>query len=515
MYDEHKAKRVINFIEKITTHTKGELARKPFILEPFQKEVIRDIFGNVNEDGLRITREAFLFWPRKNGKTNFLAALGLYLLVADNEPGAEIIVCAADRGQAGMIHEIQKQMVLQSPLLMDKVKVYRNSIVAKDGSFIQARSADADTAHGYNAHAVLFDELHSQPNRELYDVMKTASGARRQPLFFSISTAGSNKQSICYEVYDYAKKVRDGIIEDDTFYPHIFEADAEADIQNPDTWRMANPGYGVTIKEDYIEAQAKKAKALVTYENTFRRLHLNQWTTSEVRWVSDEDFMSCSEDYGIEDLKGRDCYAGLDLASTEDLTAFVLIFPPLYEGEPFKTLVWSWVSEAAVDRRQGKSGADYNNFIANGELDVTPGNVTDYGYITKIIYEVAELFNIRAIAFDRWNSSSLIAELAEEGLPVEPYGQGFASMSPAIKQLEIWLRSNQIAHNGNRLLRWCVSNVQAKSDPAGNLKFDKSKSSDKIDVAQAWAIAVGIWLTKHRSDDNDGSIYDERDLIIL
>ena len=180
---------------------------------------------------------------------------------------------------------------MQSPLLMDKVKVYRNSIVGKDGSFIQARSADADTAHGYNAHAVLFDELHSQPNRELYDVMKTASGARRQPLFFSISTAGTNKESICYEVYDYAKKARDGIIEDPTFYPHIFEADEEDDIYSPKTWKKANPGYGITIKEDYIKAQAQKAKALVTYENTFRRLHLNQWTTSEVRWISDEDFM--------------------------------------------------------------------------------------------------------------------------------------------------------------------------------------------------------------------------------
>lgn len=515
MYDEAKAERVIKFIERITTHTKGELAKQPFILEPFQKEVIRDIFGNVNEEGLRITREAFLFWPRKNGKTNFLAALGLYLLVSDNEPGAEIIVCAADRGQAGMIHEIQKQMVLQSPLLMDRVKVYRNSIVAKDGSFIQARSADADTAHGYNAHAVLFDELHSQPNRELYDVMKTASGARRQPLFFSISTAGSNKESICYEVYDYAKKVRDGIIEDATFYPHIFEADPDDDIHSPETWKKANPGYGVTIKEDYIKAQAQKAKALVTYENTFRRLHLNQWTSSETRWVNDEDFNSCKLEYELADLKGRDCYAGLDLASTEDLTAFVLVFPPLYEDEPFKTVVYSWVTEAAVDRRQGKVGADYNKFIAKGELMVTPGNVTDYRYISDVIYDAAEMFNIKAIAYDRWNSSSLIAELAEEGLPVEPYGQGFASMSPAIKQLEIWLRSGAIAHTGNSLLRWCISNVQAKSDPAGNVKFDKSKSSDKIDVAQAWAMAVGIWLTKHRTDGDAGSIYDERDLIIL
>jgi len=276
------------------------------------------------------------------------------------------------------------------------------------------------------------------------------SGARRQPLFFSISTAGSNKESICYEVYDYAKKVRDGIIEDPTFYPHIYEADPEDDILSPETWRKANPGYGVTIKDDYIKAQAQKAKALVTYENTFRRLHLNQWTTSEVRWVSDEDFMSCAESYELADLQGRDCYAGLDLASTEDLTAFVLIFPPIYEGEPFKTVVYSWVTEAAVERRQGKTGADYNKFIGKGELTVTPGNVTDYKYISEAIYEAAEMFNIKAIAYDRWNSSSLIAELAEEELPVEPYGQGFASMSPAVKQLEIWIRSNQIAHTDRK-----------------------------------------------------------------
>lgn len=515
MYDSTKAERVIKFIERITTHTKGELAKQPFLLEDFQKKVIRDIFGNVNEEGNRIVREAFLFWPRKNGKTNFLAALGLYLLVSDNEPGAEIIVCAADRSQAGMIHEIQKQMVIQSPLLSERVKVYRNSIVAKDGSFIQARSADADTAHGYNAHAVLFDELHSQPNRELYEVMKTSSGARRQPLFFSISTAGYNKESICYEVYDYAKKVRDGIITDETFYPHIFEADLEDDIYDIATWKKANPGFGVTIKAEYIEAQAKKAKALTTYENTFRRLHLNQWTTSEVRWISDEDFMSCSEKIDRNSLAGRPCFAGLDLASTEDLTALCLVFPPVEEDEPFKTLLWSWVTEAAVERRHGKTGADYSKFIGRGELTVTDGNVTDYRYISKVIYELAELYDFKAIAFDRWNSSSLITELVDEGLPCEPYGQGFASMSPAIKQLEIFIKSGQILHDENNLLRWCVSNVQAKSDPAGNLKFDKSKSTDKIDAAQAWAMAVGIWLAKHRTDEDEGSIYDERDLIIL
>lgn len=512
MYHEEKAQRVINFIEKLTTHTKGELARQPFILEDFQRDIIRDIFGNIDENGNRIIREAFLFWPRKNGKTNFLASLGLYMLLADGEPGGEIIVAAADRAQAGMIHEIQKQMVLQSPLLSKKLKVYRNSIVAPDGSFIQARSADADTAHGYNANCVLMDELHSQPNRDLYNVLKTSMGARRSPLFLSISTAGFDKQSICYEVYDYAKKVKDGVIDDPTFYSSIFEAEIEDDIYSVDTWKKANPGYGITIKPEYLASQAEKAKALVSYENTFRRLHLNQWTSSEEKWISDEDWMSCLGDFTPEELEDLECYAGLDLASVEDLTAFVLLFT---SGDKFRVIPFFFCCEYQIEKRKNRTGANYDAFVKRGELFVTEGNTTDYNFIRDFIFQTAERYNIKKIAFDRWNSSALISDLVEAGLPCEPYGQGYASQSPAIKQLEVLIRSKELEHNGNTVLRWMISNIQLTRDPADNVKINKAKSSDKVNGAVALSMAVGTWLTHKGDEDTGSSIYDNREIIFL
>jgi phage terminase large subunit-like protein len=322
-YDATKAERVIRFIETQCTHVKGELAKQPFILEDWQKDdIIRPLFGMVDANGIRQYRTAFLMLPRKNGKSNLVAAIGLYLLFGEGEPGAEVVTAAADRGQAAIIHEIQKQMILNSPEMSKRCNGYRKSIVLKrDASFIQAISADADTKHGFNCSAILFDELHSQPNRELWDVLNTSTGARRQPLVLAITTAGHDKQSICYEVYDYALKVRDGVIDDETFLSIIYEAPGDADIFDPKTWAAANPGLGVTIKTDYMTQQAAKAKALTTYENTFRRLHLNQWTSSEEKWLSDDDWMSGVD--ALPDLAGRECFAGLDLAATEDRKSVV------------------------------------------------------------------------------------------------------------------------------------------------------------------------------------------------
>ena len=506
--------RVIKFIENLCTHVKGELARQPFILDEWQKnDIIHPLYGTINEFGLRQYRTAYIQIPRKNGKSNLIASLGLYHLFADNEPGAEVIVAAGDRSQAGIIHEIQKQMVLNSPILSKKCKVYRNSIVLNnDSSFIQAISADADTKHGFNISTCLFDELHTQPNRELWDVLTTATGARRQPLTLAITTAGHDKQSICYELYDYAKKVKDGIIKDESFFPVLYETNEDDDIHDEATWRKVNPGLGTTIKMEYLKQQSEKAKQLVTYENTFRRLHLNQWTSSEEKWVSDDDFMSGCTDFNPEEYHGWDAWGGLDLAATEDITAFCLIIP---DGDGFKVILKAWVTEAAVDRRRGRTGADYDKFVGMGLLTVTKGNSTDYRQLRKDILEMCEDYNVKGIAFDRWNSSTLIPDLVDDGLECYPFGQGFASMSAPVKNLEIVIRANGLDHGGNDLLRWMCSNIQVKKDPAENIKFDKAKSSDKIDGMVALAMAMGQYMID-RAEDNDGdTMYSERDILIL
>jgi phage terminase large subunit-like protein len=506
--------RVTKFIETFCTHVKGELARKPFILEEWQKtDIINPLYGTYDENGLRQYRTAYIQIARKNGKSNLIAALGLYHLFADKEPGTEVIVAAADRSQAGIIHEIQKQMVLNSPVLSKKCKVYRNSIVLNDdSSFIQAISADANTKHGYNVAALLFDEVHSQPNRELWDVLTTATGARRQPLTLAITTAGHDKQSICYELYDYATKVKNGIIKDDSFLPLLYEIDEGDDIHSEDTWRKVNPGLGTTIKLEYLQQQSEKAKQLVTYENTFRRLHLNQWTSSEDKWCSDEDFMSGCTDFEPSDLYGYEAWGGLDLAATEDITAFTLIIP---DGDTFKVILKAWVTQAAVERRRGRTGADYDAFVRRGLLTVTEGNSTDYRILRRDILEMCENYNVKGIAFDRWNSSTLIPDLVDDGLICYPFGQGFASMSAPVKNLEILIRSANLDHGGNDLLRWMCSNIQIKKDAAENLKFDKAKSSDKIDGMVALAMSMGQYMIDRAEDRDDDTIYDDRDILIL
>jgi len=358
----------------------------------------------------------------------------------------------------------------------------------------------------------LFDEVHTQPNRELWDVLTTATGARRQPLTLAITTAGHDKQSICYELYDYARKVKEGIIDDASFLPVLYETEDGDDIHNEQTWRKVNPGLGTSLKLEYIQQQSEKAKQLITYENTFRRLHLNQWTSSEEKWVSDEDFMSGCTDFNPEDFHGMEAWGGLDLAATEDITAFVLIIP---DGDGFKVILKAWVTEAAVIRRRGRTGADYDAFVRKGLLTVTDGNSTDYRILRRDILEMCEEYNVKGIAFDRWNSSTLIPDLVDDGLECYPFGQGFASMSAPVKNLEILIRSGNLDHGGNELLRWMCSNIQIKKDPAENLKFDKAKSSDKIDGMVALAMAMGQYMIDRADEKDEDTIYGERDILIL
>ncbi len=513
MIDETKGQRVIKFIERICTHVKGDLAGKPFILEPWQREYLQTLFGATGPDGLRQYRTSFVFLPRKNGKSNLIAAIGLYLLFVDNEPGAEIYVAAADREQANAIFEVQKQMVLNSKLLRDKCKIYRNSIVLNGtNSYIKAISADASTKHGFSAHAVLYDELHSAPNRELWEVLTTSVGARSQPLVLGISTAGVDRGGLCMELYEYGKRVRDGVIDDKTFLPLIYEAPVDADPFDVETWRTANPNLGVSVRMDYFERMAAEARILPTSEIAFKQLHLNQWVSSFDGWITDHDWMQSSGDVNIVELAGERCFGGLDLASVADVCSFVLAFPR--DDGSVKILPWMFVSQAAVDQRRGRTGASYDAFAAAGELIVTDGNSTDYDVIYQRIIKCAEMFNIQSIAFDRWNSSALVQKLMDEGLDMDPFGQGFASMTQPIKQMEILVKKQKLHHGGHGMLRWMVSNIQTKMDEAENIKFVKSKSGDKIDGAVATAMAIGEWLTNDNADSS-GSIYENNDIRFL
>lgn len=513
--DTSKSEKRIRFIERICTHVKGDLAGKPFLLEQWQKDYITELYSTLNDDGTRQYRTSYVQIPRKNGKSNLSAALALAELVVGGEKGAEIYCCASSRDQAKIVFDVCKQMIKNSPILSRECQVYQNSIVLKgSNSFLKAVAAEAGTLHGANASMVIYDELHTAKNRELWDVMATSMGARNQPLMMTITTAGAfDPNAICYELYSYGKKVRDGIIEDNTFLPLIFEAEPDDDIHDEEVWRKANPNYEISIKRSYFEKMSKEAKLLPSSEIAFRQLHLNQWVSSLSGWITDDEWMKSSGEVDIEQLKGRKCYGGLDLAQVEDVCAFVLVFP--FDDGSVKVLPFFFVAESAVDRRRNQTGGSYDNFVSNGELIVTDGNSTDYEVIKNKIFECAEVFDIQSIAYDRWNSNALINQLSEQGIETDPFGQGFISMTAPIKNAEVLIKKKALHHGGNSMLRWMVSNVVAKRDDAENIKFSKSKAGDKIDGVVALVMALGEKLTIENAKESDTSVYESGEIRFL
>ena len=513
-FDEKKANRAVAFIERFITHTKGELAKKPFILETWQKEkIIKPLFGWVDKNGLRKYRTCYIEIPRKNGKSNLSAAIALYMLFADGEPGAEVISAAADRNQANIVFGIAKQMVLNNKELQRRSKVFRNAITLEEkGSYYKSISSESNTAHGMNISCCIFDELHAQRDRDLWDVCTTAIGARRQPLIVAITTAGFDKQSICYEISEYATKVQNGVIKDDAFLPVLYRADIDDDWKSESVWEKANPGLGEIIKKEYFNQQYIKALNTPSFQNTFKRLHLNIWTGSESLWIDDDAWMQNNiAEIDLKLLRNRDCFAGLDLASTRDISALVLIFPN--DDETFEVLPYFFVPEEKVLQRTGGDGVDYKTWVDQNYIIQTPGNVQDYNFIQQKYIELAEQFNIISCAFDRWNSSQLVINLINDGAKMNPIGMGFVSQSAPTKWLEKLILAKQINHAGNPVLRWMLSNVHISEDPAGNIKLNKAKSKDKIDGLIAVVCALAEYMNTLEGDND--SIYESRGLTFI
>ena len=509
-FDKQAADKAISFIETFITHTKGELAGKPFILEDWQKEIVGNIFGWKNEEtDLRKYRTVFIFLSRKNGKTTLCAAIAIYMLFADRERGAEIYCAASDRQQSGLLFEIAKGMILQNPELSSRGKVFRNSITNESkGNFFQAISSDSNTKHGFNSNCVLYDELHTAKNRDLWDTLTTSTGARREPLTIAITTAGYDRQSICYEVYLYAKKVRDGIIIDESFYPVIYEAEAEDDITSEEVWKKANPNYGVSLRKDYMERESKRAVELPSYQNTFKRLMLNIWTESQTKWIGHDEWMECYHDFDYSTLEGKECWGGLDLASTRDLSAFVLVFN--VNGK-FIVRPYIFLPKENAKKRSDRDGVNYVEWLRDGHVFGTEGDVQDYHFIRAKINELSKKYRIQSICYDRWNASQIVIDLQNDGANLDPFGQGFVSMSMPTKALEVEIIAKNIIHDNNPCLNWCLSNITIQEDPAGNIKPNKSKSVDRIDPIVALIMALGSYY----SEDDGTSVYDERDLLVL
>lgn len=366
----------MNFIECLC-HTKGTWAGEPFELIDWQEQIIRDIFGTLKPNGYRQFNTAYIEIPKKQGKSELAAAVALLLTCGDGEERAEVYGCAADRQQASIVFEVAADMIRMCPALNKRCKILtaaKRIIYLPTNSFYQVLSAEAYSKHGFNIHGVVFDELHTQPNRKLFDVMTKGSGdARMQPLYFLITTAGTDTKSICYETHQKAKDILEGRKHDPTFYPVIYGAEMDDDWTDPKVWKKANPSLGITVGIDKVKAACESAKQNPAEENSFRQLRLNQWVKQAVRWMPMEKWDACSFDFNPEDLEGRVCYGGLDLSSTTDITAFVLVFPPTETDEHYYILPYFWIPEDNMNLRVDKDHVPYDLWERQGYIETMQG----------------------------------------------------------------------------------------------------------------------------------------------
>ena len=513
-YDEDRADRAVRFIENLK-HTKGRWAGKRFWLLPWQEQIIRDVFGIVDENGHRQFRTAYVEIPKKNGKSELAAAVALYLLYADNEPSAEVYGAAADRQQASIVFDVARQMVDMTPALVKRSKIMaagKRIVNYANAGFYQVLSAEVGTKHGLNVSGLVLDELHAQPNRQLYDVLTKGSGdAREQPLYFLITTAGTDRESICYEVHMKAVDILADKKIDPSFYPVVYGLPDDADWNDEANWYMANPSLGHTIKIDRVRAAYQDALENPAEENVFRQLRLDQWVGSSVAWIPEHVYDKGDRPIDMESLKGRDCYAGLDLSSTSDITAFVMVFPPETEDENYIVLPHFWLPRETLQLRVRRDHVPYDVWEKQGLFHITEGNVVDYNFVRKTIGELAEQYHICEIGVDRWNATQLITDLDGDGFTMVPIGMGFKDMSPGMKELYKLLLEGKITHGGNPILRWMAGNVVAEIDAAENIKPSKKKATEKIDGI----VALIMGLDRCIRHEIKGSVYDDPDRGLL
>ena len=443
-----------------------------------------------------------------------LAAIALYLLYADNEPSAEVYGAACDRNQASIVFDVARQMVEMSPALMRRSKIRtagKRIINYRNAGFYQVLSAETGTKHGLNVSGLVFDEIHAQPNRKLYDVLTKGSGdAREQPLFFIITTAGNDKNSICYELHTKALDLMAGRKKDSTFYPVVYGLEHEEDWKDEANWYKANPSLGHTIQIDRVREAYRNAVENPAEENVFKQLRLNIWTSASIRWIPEQVYDKGNLPMDRDALRGRLCYGGLDLSSTSDITALVLAFPPRTEEEKYILLPFFWLPEDTLELRCRRDHVLYDVWQKQGFIQTTEGNVIHYGFIEKFIERLGETYHIREIAYDRWNATQMVQNLEDMGFTMVPFGQGFKDMSPPSKELFKLLMEGNIIHGGNPVLKWMAGNVVMRQDPAGNIKPDKEKSVEKIDGIVASIMALDRCI---RNRTGSGSVYDERGVI--
>jgi phage terminase large subunit-like protein len=509
-FDEAAGRRPIEFIERFCRQSKGRWAGRPLTLLDWQRDFVMRLFGWKRPDGTRRFRRAYLEVAKKNGKSSLYSGIALYLLMADGEGGPEIYLNAVNREQSDIIFAECRKMVASSPDLKSRLKVVdsvnnKRIVHPAENGVIIANSSVVEAKDGLNASAVLFDELHRLKTRGIWDVFEYAAEAREQPLTLSITTAGEDAEGVWHEQRDYSEKVNDGIIPDTSHFGMVYRALDTDDIDDPATWRKANPSMGVIIDEGRFAAALAEAKRIPTKLANFKRLRLCIIAREAAKFVDMKRWEACKGDRPptLDDFADRPAWMGLDLSDNNDLTALVLVAGDVDEG--FDVLPWFWLPEENIVDLEHKHGVPYRTWADMGLITLTPGPSINYGSIRKQVNEVAAAVNLQNLLSDPWHAHKLSKQLLEDdGIPVVHIKQNYTNLNDPTKQLDRLIRAGLIRHGGHPILAWHASNAIAVEDDSGNVRLSKRRSKKKIDGMSALVNAMA-GATGGESDAGDSA----------
>jgi len=499
-YDLEKASRAIGFFGDVLCLNGGEFEGAPYNLLPWQRFIVGSLFGWVDKKGLRRFRVAYVETGKGSGKSPLAAGIGLYGMVADDEPRAEIYAAARKKDQAMILFRDAVAMVDQSPHLSKRLvksgvgERCWNLAYQETGSFFKPLSSD-NSQSGPRPHIVLLDEIHEHRDNRIIEMLRAGTKGRRQALIFMITNSGHDRTSACWDYHQYGIQAAEQQSKDDTFFSYICALDENDEpFKNKDCWPKANPSLGVTISDKYLQEQVDQAAGMPSKQSIVRRLNFCQWTEGDASWIGPEDWDRIQDDEcTIEALRGRTCYAGLDLSSTTDLTSLVLLFEPTEADEYWRIHPYFWLPADGLVQKSDNDRVPYTTWRDAGWLETTPGRAINKRFVVSRLAEISGLVDLKLLSYDRWRINDFRTLLNEEGLEIEmhEHGQGYKDMSPSVEELERLILSNNIRFNNNPVMRWCSSNIVIETDPTGSRKFNKAKSWGRIDGMVASVMAVG------------------------
>jgi len=522
VFDKKSAARAIGFFRDVLFLNGGEFEGNPYELLLWQGFIVGSIFGWKGADGFRRFRMVYIETAKGSGKSPLAAGIGLYGLVADGEARAEIYAAATKKDQAMILFRDAVAMVDQSPALRGVIKKSGlgesvwNLAYLKSGSFFRPISAD-DGQSGPRPHIALLDEIHEHRNGHVVEMLRAGTKSRRQALILMITNSGHDKNSVCWQYHDYGSKVAAQSANDDSFFAYICALDENEDpLKDEKCWHKVNPSLSAGLPGlKYLREQVTQARGMPAKESIVRRLNFCQWVASENPWIAGHAWFACLEKFETEALRGRRCWAGLDLSSTQDLTALALVFEPDDSDPHWRLLNWFWLPDDGLHQKASQDRVPYLVWRDAGHLRTMPGRAINKLAVAIELAALAEMFDLQEVAYDRWRIEDFKMLLDQEGisLPLVPFGQGFKDMAPAVDEFERLIIGQNMRHNGNPVMTWCAANAVVQTDPAGNRKVTKEKSTGRVDGVVAAIMAIGRAMGKQQHTTL--TIGDDYELMVL